>query len=30
VDQYGENFHRAALTEADEVPAHEQLLELGP
>ncbi len=29
VDQYGENFHRAALSEADEARAHQQLLDLG-
>lgn len=29
VDQYGENFHRVALSEADEARAHQQLLDLG-
>jgi ParB family chromosome partitioning protein len=29
IDQLGENQHRAALTEADEVRAHQQLLDLG-
>jgi ParB family chromosome partitioning protein len=29
VDQYGENFHRAPISEADEAHAHQQLLDLG-
>lgn len=29
VDQYGENVHRAPITEADEAHAHQQLLDLG-
>jgi ParB family chromosome partitioning protein len=29
VDQYGENFHRAPISEADEAHAHQQLLNLG-
>jgi ParB family chromosome partitioning protein len=29
VDQYAENFHRKAMSEADEARAHQQLLDLG-
>jgi len=29
VDQYGENFHRAPITEADAATVHQQLLDLG-
>ncbi|HEY9414338.1 MAG TPA: ParB N-terminal domain-containing protein [Pseudonocardia sp.] len=29
VDQYGENFHRAPISQADEAHAHQQLLDLG-
>ena len=29
IDQLGENLHRAGLPEADEVAAHQQLLDLG-
>ncbi|HTK63036.1 MAG TPA: ParB N-terminal domain-containing protein [Pseudonocardia sp.] len=29
VDQYGENFHRAPISEADEAQVHQQLLDLG-
>lgn len=29
IDQYGENFHRAPITQADEAHAHQQLLDLG-
>lgn len=29
IDQYGENVHRAPITEADEARAHQQLLDLG-
>jgi len=29
VDQYGENFHRAPISQADEAHAHQQLLDFG-